>query len=633
MDPLSILGAAVGVTSLVLQLTDECVKGYRYYSEAANFPDEYQYVMVRFQIEKQRFLNFGLEVGLFETEESICATLQVNRSLILAVLAEIRTALEKHAASYGKYVNLASRQATQGSVQESLSTEIEQLLRFYNLRQSLSQTKGNIRVIAMESWRLVWATVDKAKFEELVSRLRKCNSFLISLLDRSQIEQLQRSMNTSYMEILQIRNDIQSLKGLVEALGEKQKGVTSSGHITSVPLDRDPLSLAVAAETEIQQKEREVLKQLAEVKIQCTRVDDELDKAQHSHTNFHPPYPSFLDLTLLTFDLKLCRGLERRTMALYLDRAVWIEWKDEQLNQSVIYPTIPMVERRLHLLTDLLRERKPDGFRALPCLGYTKLGKDGEMHYGLVFEKPPEANTNTRLFSLRQLLGTDQKPSLSARISLCALLAECIYSFHAVNWLHRGIRSDNIIFFAPDTQSVDLCAPYISGFELSRPGSIAEMTEKPIFNPIQDIYRHPFAQSSQGDGSFRKSYDKYSLGIVLMEIATWKQIEDIVDIQNLSLASPRDIIQVRERLLDESRSLDTAQDGRALCHDCSYLGRIAAELGDVYTSCVELCLRADEIERPFDKGETSLSIAVRLQRTYSDGILKRLKNMESALNG
>ena len=27
-DPLSILGAAVGVTSLIMQVTDECVKGY-----------------------------------------------------------------------------------------------------------------------------------------------------------------------------------------------------------------------------------------------------------------------------------------------------------------------------------------------------------------------------------------------------------------------------------------------------------------------------------------------------------------------------------------------------------------------------------------------------------------------------
>jgi hypothetical protein len=27
VDPLSVLGAAVGVTSLVIQLTDECVKG------------------------------------------------------------------------------------------------------------------------------------------------------------------------------------------------------------------------------------------------------------------------------------------------------------------------------------------------------------------------------------------------------------------------------------------------------------------------------------------------------------------------------------------------------------------------------------------------------------------------------
>ena len=30
-DPLSVLGAAIGVTSLILQMTDECVKGERFF--------------------------------------------------------------------------------------------------------------------------------------------------------------------------------------------------------------------------------------------------------------------------------------------------------------------------------------------------------------------------------------------------------------------------------------------------------------------------------------------------------------------------------------------------------------------------------------------------------------------------
>jgi len=64
------------------------------------------------------------------------------------------------------------------------------------------------------------------------------------------------------------------------------------------------------------------------------------------------------------------------------------------------------------------------------------------------------------------------------------------------------------------------------------------MTEKPKFDLSQDIYRHPDAQSSQTDGNYRKSYDIYSLGVVLIEIAFWKSIEDIVGFKDLAKARP-----------------------------------------------------------------------------------------------
>ena len=46
---------------------------------------------MRLQIEQQRFLNFGLEAGILFEDRVICGTLQANRSLLLAVLAEIKT--------------------------------------------------------------------------------------------------------------------------------------------------------------------------------------------------------------------------------------------------------------------------------------------------------------------------------------------------------------------------------------------------------------------------------------------------------------------------------------------------------------------------------------------------------------
>ena len=66
-------------------------------------PESYRYLRVRLQIEQQRFLNFGLESGILYADGVICAALQVNRSLLLAVLAEIKAVFETYATANGKY--------------------------------------------------------------------------------------------------------------------------------------------------------------------------------------------------------------------------------------------------------------------------------------------------------------------------------------------------------------------------------------------------------------------------------------------------------------------------------------------------------------------------------------------------
>lgn len=61
----------------------------------------------------------------------------------------------------------------------------------------------------------------------------------------------------------------------------------------------------------------------------------------------------------------------------------------------------------------------------------------------------------------------------------------------------------------------------------------------------------------------------------------------------------------------------------------SYLQQVA---GDMYTDIVETCLRADELEKQVRKGESTVSIAVRLQRIVAQDIVRRLRVMESALS-
>jgi ABC-type uncharacterized transport system YnjBCD ATPase subunit len=56
-------------------------------------PETYHYLRVRSQIEQQRFPNFAPEAGILFADGMVCANLQVNRSLLLAVLTEIKTLL------------------------------------------------------------------------------------------------------------------------------------------------------------------------------------------------------------------------------------------------------------------------------------------------------------------------------------------------------------------------------------------------------------------------------------------------------------------------------------------------------------------------------------------------------------
>jgi hypothetical protein len=609
------------------------MKDYKIYHDAADMPNEYRYLRVRLQMEQQRFVNFGFEAGLLQSEGQICSTLQLNRSLLIAVLAEIKILMDNYATKNGKYIEITdqnevdwkdteepdsdllsalSLQPAESEKESSSSTPSEKKSRLAGLRRF----GKNLRTIATEPRRLVWASMDKKGFEDLIKRISDLNSFLITLLDGSQIKRIDEATAASYQEILQLRNDINSLHGLVQALSH---GSTPLSRATT--LTGDFLSQAVSDENIAEEKKRDYLRRLAELKIQYSQMEQANGKFGSSPATL-PGINTQLNLTLFresdTIGDKA--GLNQRTITTYNGKSVWIEWKDYR-SKMASRSFISQIETRIRLLTELLCYEKPEGFLAPPCLGYVKVvTEEDETRFGIVFEKSKTIDGTPQLVTLRQLLlrQTGVKPSLSARISLCAMLAESVHSFHAVNWLHKGIRSDNVVFLGADSVP-DLSKPLISGFELSRPGILAEMTEKPNFNPEQDIYRHPNAQSRNTDGTYRKAYDLYSLGIILVEIANWKPIEVIVGFEDLAHTKPPVLGELQRRLLGASSS------------DSTYMEQVGANLGDGYREIVQICLEADEIEKRTYSGESEGSISVRLQRVMDEKILKRLRKMEDAL--
>jgi len=575
-------------------------------------------------------LNFALESGLLYADVTLCAQLQVNRSLLLAVLAEIKNAFEQCVATNGKYVNNLPQSYNTSDDHRNPETDLTELLcmppnyseasnqqdekRFKMIRKlgkGLAQSGKNFRTVVVEPKRLVWATLDKAHLEGLLNRLADLNSFLIALLDGSQTKRLQHAMDVSYQEILQIRNDISSLTGLLEALKNERKADTKDTYFVVDRAD-NPITKHAVEESREQERKRRYLRKLTEIKLQLSRLGGDATILSTETA-----------LDMKHFKMEDAREEEEkftgRTNATYKSRAVWIEWKDISfLPPSVDKSTNEkqeIVENRIRLLTELLCDEKPEGFRSPTCLGYVKVDVEDELRYGIVFEKTAKGDVSTlQLRTLHELLQQRPKPSLSARMSLCASLAECIHSLHAVNWLHKGLRSENVLFFKPEGGKEDLCHPYVTGFELSRPNDLEGMTEQPGFNPFQDIYRHPRAQSMHGAGKYRKAYDIYALGILLIEIANWKGIDILLGFEKISDAKPRELRDIHKRLLEEP----------------VHLQRLGSKFGDTFQEAVKVCLTSDESDKEIEKSESEASIAMRLQRKLEEDVVGKLRSMEAA---
>lgn len=594
---------------------------------------------MRVQIEQQRFLNFSLEAGILYTDGGICGSLQVNRHLLVAVLAEIKLLLEHYAEANGKYEQLVvPADIDRDGYEEpeadlmgllflppdnkTTNEKVESYKRVRKFGHAIAQTGRNLRAIAVEPKRLVWAAVDKDSFECMILKLENLNSFLITLLDSSQLRRLQDTMNTNYLEILQLRNDVVSLTTLVKALTPTAETQQKS-LLENFSPENNLLSQTVAQETAAQEKRKNYLKQLVQIKIQSTILSQPNSKAMvASASNFisNPlPLSGFVSAEgALRSDTS-----QQRTNAIYQGSKVWIEWKDIPAGNDLASKN-EEVGRRIGFLTDLLRFVKPDGFRAPPCLGFVK-NRDSQYatRFGIVFEKPLIDGVQSDIITLRELLGQKPKPSLSTRISLCAVLARCVHSFHAVNWLHKALRADNIIFIS--SRPPDLTAPFVSGFELSRPSIIDQMTEKPGFDPSKDIYRHPNAQSSQMDGNYRKSYDIYSLSVVIIEIALWKHIENIVGLDDLLKAKPRALQEMQSWLLGKSAlPPKVAETGPCL-------QQIASACGDAFRNVIERCLEADTVEKPEYLGEPETAISLRLQKVTEQDIVKELEHIAEVL--
>lgn len=216
------------------------------------------------------------------------------------------------------------------------------------------------------------------------------------------------------------------------------------------------------------------------------------------------------------------------------EKKVLVEWKGYAVQRTHKLGT-PEFEKAGETLFKRVKDLavmlkygpKPTNFPVLQCLG--AFHKPDKHRFGIVYDFPSDSTASVRLHKLFRLgRNQDIYPDLAQKFCLAKMLVSAVHNYHGSGWLHKNISSSNVLFFiksATRLDDLDLAQPYVIGFHHSRKSSPDEYTEGPEILESQKEYQNP--DYRRGQSRFRKAYDYYSLGLVLLEIGTWSSLANI----------------------------------------------------------------------------------------------------------
>ncbi|KAK4210945.1 prion-inhibition and propagation-domain-containing protein [Rhypophila decipiens] len=634
MDPVSAAGLAIGVASIGLQVYTGCIQGIQLIITALNFPEECRYLNLRLRLEQQRLIAWSETSGLLDLDakqqQKILAsnTFVLHRQTVLDLLVQVQCLFKEFQEQQKRNSRLQTTADQDGILEKpekdaaQANFPLSEKRRDFIKRAMLRLKETSEETVS----RLRWVAFDKTAFETLLSKFSALNDSMTTILDTRMQVEIHHSVQDTNRGLLQLHHRIADLSRLVMALNMKMEANSSPA--------------AVSQMSEAQKRANadgfERLSQLAKFKAFNQSIEAEKkspwDEATAMWLELGKPNQR-KNLLLDRSKVRLGPGsedldLSRCEAVLELpgggEKKVWIEWKeyDRQRPEDLSPPKEVIIERVANLAALLNHTPKPEAFRTPHCLGFFDMATTDDeedilnLRLGLVFERPDDDNLPTSLppVSLNELLQTSRrKPSVTDRIKLAHAVSNCLHSLHVVNWLHKGLRSHNIIFFRTSAGHVDYSKPYLSGFDFSRPARPDEMTDIPG-DVEHNLYRHPHAQSSNPEERerFKKSFDIYSLGVLFVEIAHWATLDKILQVNiNAARGRPSIALRVRQNLL--------APD---------MISEVGAGMGQVFEDATRKCLAGGKEFGLSDADEeTDDVVAARLSKVLYEEVVKTLADV------
>lgn len=605
-----------------------------------DMPKECERCRLQLMIEYNRLLAWGEAVGLIDVpqESHLAVTLGTNPVELCGILSRIGWLLGEFKSLNSRWkneldpyqgndqaafqeecmkMNVVEEVSSLATAYERTKEERKHLRRTDHIIKWMLKGGGNAKDIITHPFRVRWVAVDKEAFEALLKDIHSLTERIHELVGDYREKRIHETTAKIYREMVLVRDDVKDLKNMLEA-------VTS---LINVSKGANDTSVACYNENNL------TLRDLLRLK-EINRISDEIKLKIELDTDFCVESELKGLISVKQYDAITLKGLfpepedksglsrshrRRGTLRIDgLDVEVWLEWK---IVENITEGSVQDKESKLRtaILAEMLHNSKPPYLCAPNCVGYID---DYERNncYGWIFMMPVGSVTGTELKTLHSILGQDHyKPTLVQRVSLAWKLASSLLYLHAANWLHKGVHSGNIIF-SFDGDVFDAERPVLSGFDYSRPES--NKTTSRSLDPKWDSYRWPGIQNDVPKATnSRKTYDIYSLGLVLLEIAHWKPLHEIMCLKRWP-APVKQNSSIRTWLLGEQRYPPFKKN------PLSELRNIA---GDKYWKAVSRCLvtygdmglcvqeESDETHGP--------EFGIQLQETFTKLVVEELKDI------
>lgn len=256
-------------------------------------------------------------------------------------------------------------------------------------------------------------------------------------------------------------------------------------------------------------------------------------------------------------------------------------------------------QKRIRQLALLLHSRDTDaeGLAYVPhCVAVFNDRSNDKFGFAYVLPRNHDLDTMQSLSSV--LVERGKRPSLDSRLRLALKLCKAIQRLHELGWVHKSLRSENIILFSEQSDNWDsgsimtkdsgisnlsvqtagakLIHPLLFGFEYSRPEN-AFSSRRVENETVSNLYRHPVRWGTPTE-RFGKAHDIYALGVILLELGLWERV-DTIDRGTLKDEAARGGLAVKKKLLKHTEQ------------------RLDFYMGTGYMKAVKICLSGtlDEI--------------------------------------